>query len=74
MTSGGALLKNFDELLGQTTNIPVAVARNPTDCVAFGTDKTFDVIRVLKDTSLADTSLAMRTLAARHTALSTQYW
>jgi rod shape-determining protein MreB and related proteins len=57
MTGGGALLKNFDELLRQTTGIPVTVAENPTDCVALGTGQALDMIPVLQDALISDTFL-----------------
>jgi rod shape-determining protein MreB and related proteins len=57
MTGGGALLRNFDELLRQTTGIPVVVAENPTDCVALGTGQALDMIPVLQDALISDTFL-----------------
>ena len=57
MTGGGALLRNFDQLLRQTTGVPVAVAENATECVALGTGKALDMIRVLQDALISDLSL-----------------
>ncbi len=57
MTGGGSLLRNFDELLRQTTGIPVAVAENATDCVALGTGRALDMLRVLRETLISDTYL-----------------
>ncbi len=57
MTGGGALLANFDELLRQTTGIPVVVAENATDCVALGTGQALDMIPVLQDALVSDTYL-----------------
>jgi rod shape-determining protein MreB len=57
MTGGGALLRNFDELLRQTTGIPVSVAEHPTDCVALGTGQALDMIPVLQDALISDTFL-----------------
>jgi rod shape-determining protein MreB and related proteins len=54
MTGGGALLTNFDELLHLSTGIPVAVAENPTDCVALGIGKALDMIDVLQDSLISD--------------------
>lgn len=54
MTGGGSLLRNFDELLRQTTGIPVAVAENAVDCVVEGTGKALDMLRVLQDTLVKD--------------------
>ncbi len=49
MTGGGSLLRNFDELLRQTTGIPVAVAENAVEAVAVGTGMALDMISVLGD-------------------------
>jgi rod shape-determining protein MreB and related proteins len=57
MTGGGALLRTFDELLRQTTGIPVVVAENATDCVALGTGQALDMIPVLQDALISDTFL-----------------
>ena len=57
MTGGGALLANFDELLRQTTGIPVTVAENAMDCVALGTGQALDMIPVLQDALISDTFL-----------------
>ncbi|MEZ4606521.1 MAG: rod shape-determining protein [Deinococcales bacterium] len=54
MTGGGSLLKNFDELLRQTTGIPVAVAENAIDCVAEGTGKALEMLNVLQDALITD--------------------
>ena len=57
MTGGGALLRNFDELLRRTTGIPVAVAENATDCVALGTGQALDMLHVLQDALISDNFL-----------------
>lgn len=57
MTGGGSLLANFDELLRQTTGIPVVVAENATECVALGTGQALDMIPVLQDALISDTYL-----------------
>ncbi len=57
MTGGGSLLQNFDDLLRQTTGIPVSVAENPMDCVALGTGQALDMIPVLQDALISDTFL-----------------
>ncbi len=57
MTGGGSLLRNFDELLRQTTGIPVVVAENATDCVALGTGQALDMIHVLQDALISDNFL-----------------
>lgn len=57
MTGGGSLLRNFDELLRQTTGIPVVVAENATDSVALGTGQALDMIHVLQDALISDNFL-----------------
>jgi rod shape-determining protein MreB and related proteins len=57
MTGGGSLLRNFDELLRQTTGIPVVVADNATDSVALGTGQALDMIHVLRDALISDNFL-----------------
>ena len=57
MTGGGSLLRNFDELLRQTTGIPVMVAENATDSVALGTGQALDMIHVLRDALISDNFL-----------------
>ncbi|MDZ7801323.1 MAG: rod shape-determining protein [Trueperaceae bacterium] len=57
MTGGGALLRNFDELLRRTTGIPVMVAENATDSVALGTGKALDMLHVLQDALISDNFL-----------------
>jgi rod shape-determining protein MreB len=54
MTGGGALLRNFDDLLQQTTGIPVAVAENAADCVALGTGKALEMTELLEDALVSD--------------------
>jgi len=54
MTGGGALLRNFDDLLQQTTGIPVAVAENAADCVALGTGKALTMTDRLEDALVSD--------------------
>ena len=57
MTGGGSLLRNFDELLRNTTGIPVMVAENATDSVALGTGQALDMIHVLQDALISDNFL-----------------
>ncbi len=54
MTGGGALLRNFDDMLRQTTGIPVAVAENAADCVALGTGKALSMTESLEDALVSD--------------------
>ncbi|GGL84490.1 rod shape-determining protein [Deinococcus aerolatus] len=49
MTGGGSLLRNFDELLRQTTGIPVSVAENAVEAVAVGTGMALDMLSELGD-------------------------
>ncbi|MFF2755054.1 rod shape-determining protein [Psychrobacillus sp. NPDC058041] len=48
LTGGGALLKNLDKVISYQTNMPVFIAENPLDCVAFGTGKALDHMELLK--------------------------
>lgn len=57
MTGGGALLHNFDELLRQTTGIPVAVAENAVDSVALGTGEALELLPLLRDALVSDSFL-----------------
>jgi rod shape-determining protein MreB len=57
MTGGGAMLRNFDELLRRTTGIPVVVAENANDSVALGTGQALDMIPVLNDALISDNFL-----------------
>lgn len=59
MTGGGSLLKNFDELLRQTTGLPVAVAENAVEAVAVGTGLALDMIPELGD-SLVSSDMYLR--------------
>ena len=54
MTGGGAMLRNFDLMLRQTTGIPVVVADNAGDCVALGTGKALDMLKVLSGSLISD--------------------
>ncbi len=42
LTGGGALLKNLDHLLRQTTGLPIMVAEDPLSCVALGTGRALE--------------------------------
>ncbi|MFA5550759.1 MAG: rod shape-determining protein [Trueperaceae bacterium] len=57
MTGSGSLLRNFDELLRQTTGIPVMVAEAATEAVALGTGQALDMIHVLQDALISDNFL-----------------
>ena len=49
MTGGGAKLKHLDTYFRQTTNIPVAIADEPQDCVVLGTSMALEMSSVLPD-------------------------
>ncbi|MEJ2668419.1 MAG: rod shape-determining protein [Deinococcales bacterium] len=48
MTGGGAKLRNLDAYLRRVTNVPVAMAETPEDCVVLGTAKALDMSHVLQ--------------------------
>ncbi|THF88870.1 rod shape-determining protein [Deinococcus sp. KSM4-11] len=60
MTGGGSLLRNFDELLRQTTGIPVAVAENAVEAVAVGTGMALEMIPVLGDSLVSSDNYLRR--------------
>jgi rod shape-determining protein MreB len=49
LTGGGAQLRGLDIFLQRITNIPVAVAPDPEDCVVIGTSRALDMAHVLQD-------------------------
>jgi len=48
ISGGGALLKNIDQLISQTTGVPCFVAENSLTCVAIGTGVVLDNLEVYK--------------------------
>jgi rod shape-determining protein MreB len=42
LTGGGGLLPNLDEVLGQATGLPVAIAEDPLSCVVIGGGRCFE--------------------------------
>jgi rod shape-determining protein MreB len=42
MTGGGSLLSEIDEVLALETGLPVRVAENPLNCVAFGAGRALE--------------------------------
>ncbi len=48
LTGGGSLLKNFDQLLSERTDMPVYIAEKPLECVAQGAEKALEDIEKLK--------------------------
>jgi rod shape-determining protein MreB len=49
MTGGGSLLNNLDHVLREATGLPVSIADDPLSCVALGTGKALEQIKILKD-------------------------
>ena len=49
LAGGGALIRNFDQLLSSATEMPVHVAENPLECVVRGTGKTLEDLEKLKE-------------------------
>ena len=48
LAGGGALIKNLDKLLADSTNMPVYVSEEPMDCVVRGTGKVLEELERLK--------------------------
>ena len=48
LTGGGALIKNFDSLLAERTEMPVYIADHPLECVAKGAEKTLEDLEKLR--------------------------
>lgn len=48
LTGGGSLLRNFDKVLQRETGLPARVAENPVECVANGTGRALDQMRVMQ--------------------------
>ncbi|MCC6485015.1 MAG: rod shape-determining protein [Armatimonadetes bacterium] len=53
LTGGGALVRGLDRLLSLETNIPVHVADDPLTCVALGTGRALEEMRVIRDSEVA---------------------
>lgn len=49
LTGGGSLLKNLDYVLKHATGLAVTVAEDPLTCVALGTGRALEEMRVLRD-------------------------
>ena len=49
LAGGGALIRNFDQLLSTATEMPVYIAENPLECVVRGTGKTLEDLEKLKE-------------------------
>ncbi|MDD4615636.1 MAG: rod shape-determining protein [Alphaproteobacteria bacterium] len=48
LTGGGALLRNLDLVLRHATGLPVSVAEDPLSCVALGTGRALEEMKMLK--------------------------
>jgi rod shape-determining protein MreB len=48
LTGGGALLGNLDYVLRHATGLPVSIADDPLSCVALGTGRCLEEMKVLK--------------------------
>jgi rod shape-determining protein MreB len=48
LTGGGALLGNLDYVLRHATGLPVTIADDPLSCVALGTGRALEEIKILK--------------------------
>ena len=48
MTGGGSMLSRLDELVRIKTGLPVTLADDPLSCVAIGTGKTLEELKVMK--------------------------
>jgi len=53
MTGGGALLKNLDRLIRETTSIPVTVTEDPLSTVVLGSGKALDNISILREVMIS---------------------
>lgn len=49
VTGGGAMLEGLDELLKRELNVPIYVAESPLTCVAAGTGKMLDNLRLIEE-------------------------
>ncbi|MCP3676907.1 MAG: rod shape-determining protein [Deltaproteobacteria bacterium] len=54
LAGGGALLKNLDVILREETKLPVTIADDPLTCVARGTGRVLDEMKLLKEVTLPE--------------------
>jgi len=52
LVGGGAMLRNLDVLLRETTGLPVMLAEDPLTAVAMGTGRTLDDLSLLKEIAI----------------------
>ena len=48
LTGGGALLRNIDSVLRDATGLPISIAEDPLSCVALGTGRALEQMKVLR--------------------------
>jgi rod shape-determining protein MreB and related proteins len=48
LTGGGALLRGLDDVLRHATGLPVSIAEDPLSCVALGTGRCLEEMKLLK--------------------------
>ncbi len=48
LTGGGALLHRLDQVLRESTGLPVTVAEQPLSCVALGTGRALEEMKRLR--------------------------
>ena len=56
LTGGGALLGNLDFVLRHSTGLPVSIADGPLSCVALGTGRVLEDMKLFKDREVFDES------------------
>ena len=49
LTGGGALLKNMDFVIREATGLPVSIAEEPLSCVALGTGRCLEEMKVMRN-------------------------
>ncbi|MFQ5329935.1 MAG: rod shape-determining protein [Thermodesulfobacteriota bacterium] len=54
LAGGGALLRNLDVILREETKLPVTLADDPLTCVARGTGKVLDEMKLLKEVTIPE--------------------
>jgi rod shape-determining protein MreB and related proteins len=54
LAGGGALLKGLDRHIQNETSISVTIAKNPLECVAYGTGKALNEIDILRQVLMQD--------------------
>lgn len=53
LTGGGALLGNLDFVLRASTGLPVSIADDPLSCVALGTGRCLEEMKILQNVLIA---------------------